>query len=55
MPSASENAVDVIAIVRQWIEMRLAHGSLSPIVTHELRTVLQIIRDECDSREVPVP
>lgn len=57
MPSfaTTDPAIDVIAIVRQWVEMRLAHGSLSPIVRHELETVLRIISDECSSREVRLP
>ena len=56
MPSsATTSAESVLAIVRQWVEMRLAHGSLSPIVRHELEGVLRIIRDECSAREVRLP
>ena len=57
MPSfaTTEPPIEVLAIVRQWVEMRIAHGSLSPIVRHELETMLRIIRDECESREVRLP
>jgi hypothetical protein len=57
MPSSAttEPSADVLAIVRQWVEMRLMYGSLSPIVRHELETMLRIIRDECASREVRLP
>jgi len=53
--SATTEPLEVLAIVRQWVEMRIAHGSLSPIVRHELETMLRIIRDECTSREVRLP
>ena len=50
-----DDAAAVLAIMKQWVEMRMAHGSLSPIVKHELATVLKIIREECDSRGVQSP
>ena len=54
LSATTEPSADVLAIVRQWVEMRIAHGSLSPIVRHELETMLRIIRDECSSREVRI-
>jgi len=55
LSATTDPPIEVLAIVRQWVEMRIAHGSLSPIVRHELETMLRIIRDECSSREVRLP
>jgi hypothetical protein len=50
-----DDAAAVLAQVVLAIRSRLIHGSLSPIVRHELETLLRIATDEAAHHGVPLP